>query len=98
MANPTEWKEVDGHYELGDARAERFDDVPVFVIRTFGRGADAESAFNCIRAAMPHGQIAIDGAEENRVIARLLVDNDSVKFAPFVGLPFDAFGVAAVKG
>ena len=97
MTQSAEWTKVDDHYELGDARAEMFDDIPAFVIRTFGADADADSAFECIVAAMPYGQIAIDGDEKNRVVARLLHEDKRVKFGPFVGLPFDAFCVAAIK-
>jgi hypothetical protein len=97
MNDLPQWSKVDDEYRHGDARAEQFDDPPAFVIQTFGPGADADTAFACILSAMPFGLIAINGAEENRTLARELVDQDRVQFSPFVGLPFDAIGVVAVK-
>ena len=41
--------------------------------------------------------VAIHGDEANRVLARELHDADRVRFTPFVGLPLDAFSMAAVK-
>jgi len=97
MSSETQWKETADGFTRGNAKAQRFPDVNAFVILTFGEDATAESAFECIAEAMRFGQIAIHGDESNRILARELHHADRVKFAPFVGLPFDAFGVAAIK-
>jgi hypothetical protein len=95
------WIEDEGGFHFEGARAQRFDDPGddpgVFVIRTFGPGANADKAFECICAAMQFGLIAIDAEEQNRDLAKQLAADGRVKFAPFVGLPFKAIGVAAVK-
>jgi hypothetical protein len=91
------WEQSDDAYKFGNATAKRFDEPNAFVIMSFGAGANADDAFDCMVAAMPFGQIAIHGDEANRVLARQLVDSDRVRFCPFIGLPFDAFGVAGVK-
>jgi hypothetical protein len=98
MNDATQWEETESGYRLRAAEARKFDDPDAFVIMTFGSDATADTAFDCIVAAMRFGQmIAIRGDEENRILARELHHSGRVQFAPFVGLPFEAFAVAAVK-
>jgi hypothetical protein len=98
MDGERQWQQTADGFTFGSAQAGWFDDEDAFVILTFGAEATADTALECIVAAARAGhKIVIRADEANRAVAGLLHDDGRVRFGPFVGLPFTAFAVQAIK-